>query len=202
MLVDIVSKNGNLLLNVVQRPDGTLDPEVEQQLAELADWMAIHSEAIHGTRPWQVFGESRVRTSGGDFNENFSYSDKDIRFTTKGKTLYAIALGWPQNGRMLVRSLAKSPDAVVNHITEVSLLGHDGMLRWRQTEDGLEVTLPEKPVSTLTAALRIGGTGLQAMPVGAEVMLAHADGSYLLPAEAAELHGETLRCEMRGSISP
>ena len=60
MLVDIVSKNGNLLLNVVQRPDGSVDPEVEQQLAELADWMAIHSEAIHGTRPWQVFGEGRV----------------------------------------------------------------------------------------------------------------------------------------------
>ena len=93
MLVDIVSKNGNLLLNVVQRPDGSLDPEVEQQLAELADWMAVHSEAIHGTRPWQVFGEGRVKAQGGNFNENFTYSDKDIRFTTKGKTLYAIALG-------------------------------------------------------------------------------------------------------------
>ena len=169
MLVDIVSKNGNMLLNVVQRPDGSLDPEVEKQLEELAGWMAVHSEAIHGTRPWQVFGEGRVKAQGGNFNENFTYSDKDIRFTTKGKTLYAIALGWPENGRMLVRSLAKSPDAGVNRITAVSLLGYDGGLRWEQTGDGLEVILPAKPVSLLTTALRIEGTGLKAMPVGAEV---------------------------------
>ena len=71
MLVDIVSKNGNLLLNVVQRPDGTLDPEVEVLLNEMADWMAANGEGIYGTRPWQVFGEGPMRAKGGAFKENF-----------------------------------------------------------------------------------------------------------------------------------
>ena len=95
MLVDIVSKNGNLLLNVVLKPDGTLDPEVETMLHQLADWTAVNGEAIYGTRPWQVYGEGAVQARGGAMRENMTYSAKDIRFTTKGKTLYAIALGWP-----------------------------------------------------------------------------------------------------------
>jgi len=101
MLVDIVSKNGNLLLNVVQRPDGSLDPEAEQMLKEMADWIAIHGEAIYSTRPWQVYGEGPVRTKGGHFKEDFKYTAKDIRFTTKGKTLYAVALGWPEDGEVV-----------------------------------------------------------------------------------------------------
>ena len=100
MLVDIVSKNGNLLLNVVQRPDGSLDPEVEQILAQMADWIAINGEAIYGTRPWLIYGEGPVRAKGGHFKEDFAYTAKDIRFTTKGDgTLYAFALGWPEEGR-------------------------------------------------------------------------------------------------------
>ena len=106
MLVDIVSKNGNLLLNVVLRPDGSLDPEVETMLQQLADWTAVNGEAIYGTRPWLVFGEGAVKAKGGAFKENFTYSAKDIRFTTKGKTLYAIALGWPDEKN---RSSAPSP---------------------------------------------------------------------------------------------
>ena len=70
MLVDNVSKNGNLLLNVVQRPDGSLDPEVEQMLGQLADWTAIHGEAIYGSRPWQIYGESAVKVKGGRFRED------------------------------------------------------------------------------------------------------------------------------------
>ncbi len=107
MLVDNVSKNGNLLLNVVQRPDGSLDPEVETMLGQLADWNAVHGEAIFGTRPWFVYGESSVKVKGGAFKEDFKYNAREIRFTTKGTTLYAIALGWPDDGQLLVRSLAK-----------------------------------------------------------------------------------------------
>ncbi len=84
MLVDIVSKNGNLLLNVVQRPDGSLDPEVETALEELADWIAVHGEAIYDTRPWLVYGEGGIRYKGGHFEEDFNYTAQDIRFTTKG----------------------------------------------------------------------------------------------------------------------
>ncbi len=67
MLVDIVSKNGNLLLNIVQRPDGSIDPEVEQDLEQMADWIAIHGEAIYGTRPWQVYGEGGGQDKGRPF---------------------------------------------------------------------------------------------------------------------------------------
>jgi len=165
MLVDIVSKNGNLLLNVVQRPDGSLDPEVEKQLGELAEWFAIHGEAIYGTRPWQVFGEGPVRAKGGTFQEDFTYSANDIRFTTKGPVLYAIAMGWPEGGKLVVRSLAATDDAKANVIRSVSLLGSDEKLAWKQTPYGLEVTLPAGKVSPHTAALRIEGDGLKAVPV-------------------------------------
>jgi alpha-L-fucosidase len=165
ILVDIVSKNGNLLLNVVLRPDGSLDPEVEQSLADLAAWNAIHGEAIFGTRPWQTFGEGPVRAEGGAFKEDFTYSAKDIRFTTKGPTLYAIAMGWPDDGKIVIRSLAKPAGEDVNDITGISLLGYDGKLSWQQTAQGLTVVLPATKVSEFTAALKITGTHLKNIAV-------------------------------------
>ncbi len=167
MLVDNVSKNGNLLLNVVQRPDGSLDPEVEQMLGQLADWTAIHSEAIYGSRPWQIYGESAVKVKGGKFAEDYKYNAKEIRFTTRGPVLYAIALGWPADGQVVIRSLAKPAGENVNNITAVSLLGYDGKINFKQTPEGLFVTLPEKKVSEYTTGLKIIGTELKAIPFAA-----------------------------------
>jgi alpha-L-fucosidase len=161
MLVDITSKNGNLLLNVVLRPDGSLDPEVETMLHELADWTAVNGEAIYGTRPWLVYGEGEVQAKGGAFKENFKYSAKDIRFTTKGATLYAIALGWPDDGKVVIRALAKTADAGVNEIESVELLGYDGKLKFTQTADALTVELPDKKRGDLTCSLRITGSSLK-----------------------------------------
>ena len=165
MLVDIVSKNGNLLLNVVQRPDGTLDPEVETMLAQLADWTAVNGEAIYGTRPWLVFGEGAVRAKGGAFKEDTSYSANDIRFTAKGKALYAIALGWPDGGKMVIKSLAKTSDPRQNKIKKVEMLGRSGKLKFSQTADGLIVELPGGKLSDLTCSLRITGSGLSPAPL-------------------------------------
>ncbi len=161
MLVDIVSKNGNLLLNVVLRPDGSLDPEVETMLHQLAEWSAINGEAIFGTRPWLLYGEGEVKAGGGAFKENFQYSAKDIRFTTKGKILYAIALGWPTDGQMIIRSLALTDDSSQNHIKRIQLLGHKGRLKFTQTRDGLVVQLPAEKLSDLTCSLKIMGTNLK-----------------------------------------
>jgi alpha-L-fucosidase len=161
MLVDIVSKNGNLLLNVVQRPAGSLDAEVEQMLQQMAQWIALNGEAIYGTRPWQLYGEGPVRTKGGHFKEDFAYTSKDIRFTTKGKTLYAIALGWPDDGQVMVKSLGKPANAEGNQIKRVELLGHKGKLKFNQTGEGLSVTLPAEKLSELTCALKIEGNNLQ-----------------------------------------
>ena len=166
MLVDNVSKNGNLLLNVVQRPDGSLDAEVEKLLADLADWNAIHGEAIFGSRPWLVYGEGPKKAKKGAFNEDYVYSAKDIRFTTKGPTLYAIALGVPKDGRIVVHSLAKPAGGSGNDIAAVSLLGYGGELKWKQTADGLEVTLPDATPNRYTVGLKITGADLKPVSGG------------------------------------
>ncbi len=200
MLVDNVSKNGNLLLNIVQRPDGSLDPEVETMLVQLAAWNAIHGEAIFGTRPWLVYGESGVKVKGGSFNEDFKYNAKEIRFTTKGSTLYAIALGWPEDGRLVVRTLAKPAGEDVNHITHVSLLGYKGKIDWQQTADGLVVTLPPQRVSEFTAALKITGTGLKNIPLTTPVsaLTPKPNGILELGADDADLHGDGIKTEDHG----
>jgi alpha-L-fucosidase len=177
MLVDNVSKNGNLLLNVVQRPDGSLDPEVEQMLEELAKWNAVFGEAIFGTRPWLIYGESYIRARRSRrFEENYQYNAKEIRFTTKGSTLYAFALGWPEDRTITIRSLAKPAGSDINRIEQISLLGYDGKIEWQQTADSLMVTLPEQRVSEYTAALKITGSALTNVPYAAPVTVASPDG--------------------------
>jgi len=161
MLVDIVSKNGNLLLNVVQRPDGTLDPEVEQDLTRLSDWMSVNGEGIYGTRPWLIHGEGPVRAKGGHFKEDFAYTARDIRFTAKGdQTLYAFALGWPENGRLEIASVARLP-GVKGRISDVRLLGHRGKLKWTHDATGLHVQLPAHRPCDHAVALKITGKGLR-----------------------------------------
>jgi len=196
MLADIVSKNGNLLLNVVQRPDGSLDPEVEEMLEQMSQWMAVHGEAIYETRPWLVYGEGRVRYKGGNFGEDFKYTAADIRFTTKGPALYAIALGWPEDGKLVVRSLATA----AGKVTAVSLLGHEGVLPWRQTEEGLVVTMPEKKTSTIACALRIAGKDLKPAPLPevAAVVSPDARGNITLKPDDADLHGDGIKIEAQG----
>jgi alpha-L-fucosidase len=203
MLADIVSKNGNLLLNVVQRPDGSLDLEVEQMLLEMADWIAVNGEAIYGTRPWLVYGEGPVRTKGGHFKEDFNYTANDIRFTTKGKTLYAIALGWPEDGRLTIKSLARLAGESNSTVTAVSLLGYRGRVEWSQTSTGLLVNLPAQKISQYTCALRISGNGLKPAPVPEEsaVVQPDAQGNFTLLAEAAELHGDQVHTEDRDGQS-
>ena len=199
MLVDNVSKNGNLLLNVVQRPDGSLDPEVEQMLEELAQWTAVHGEAIFGTRPWLVYGESAVKVRGGAFKEDFAYNAREIRFTTKGPALYAVALGWPEDGKLVVRSLAKTEDKDANRIERVELLGCDDKAEWAQTAEGLVVTVPQKKVSSYTCALRIAGSNWKPVKLAAPAALVKPDaaGKLTLRAGDAELQGD-LKVEEKG----
>jgi alpha-L-fucosidase len=202
MLVDIVSKNGNLLLNVVQRPDGSLDPEPEKILQEMAGWIAINGEAVFETRPWLVHGEGPVRAKGGHFGEDFAYSAKDVRFTSKGdKTLYAFAMGWPADGKIAIRSLAKFPEAT-GKIAGVSLLGA-GEVKWTHDADGLTVQLPPQKPCDYAVALKITGEDLRgfkpelAVPQ-VQAIQPDAGGNFTLAAEDAELHGEGVKTENQG----
>jgi alpha-L-fucosidase len=172
-------------------------------LEQLATWNAIHGEAIFGTRPWLVYGESSVKVKGGAFKEDFKYNSKEIRFTTKGATLYATALGWPEDGQLVVRSLAKPAGENINNITGVSLLGYSGKLEWKQTPEGLIVKLPAQKVSEFTAGLKITGTELKNVPLPATVTVLAPDakGNLKLSADDADLQGDGIKAETKGNDS-
>jgi len=157
-LVDIVSKNGNLLLNVIQRPDGTIDPEVETLLASIGEWMTANGEGIYGTRPWTVFGEGPAASTitGGHFKEDFSFTAEDIRFTTKGKKVYAFAMDLPANGKITIKALSHHRGTV----TSVKLLGFDGPVEWQQTTTALGVKVPANFTGKYAVGLEIMGGGL------------------------------------------
>ena len=137
-LADVVSKNGNLLLNFPQRGDGSLYPECETVLAELAKWMPVNGEAIFGTRPWTTFGEGPSVIPDGYMNEPMApLTAQDIRFTTKGDTLYAICLGLPDKE---IHLASLGPQA--GTVKSVELLGSAEKLRWSATPGGLVIQPP------------------------------------------------------------
>ena len=106
-----------------------------------------------------------MKPKGGAFNEKFDFSAKDIRFTTQGKTLYAIALGWPADHKIVIRSLAPTEDASQNKIGKVELLGHQGELKFTTTKAGLVVEIPADAKPDLTCSLRITGDNLKPAPL-------------------------------------
>ncbi len=124
-------------------------------------WMKVNGEAIYGTRPWKIYAEGPTVTRGmkrnnkGEEREQWDwrqqFTPKDIRFTTNGDTLYAIALAWPEDGRLTVRSLASTD---IN-VKSVMLLGYTDELKWQRTADGLDVEFPVEPPCDYAFALRI-----------------------------------------------
>jgi len=157
MLMDIVSKNGNLMLSIPVRGEGTIDDDEVKVLEDLAAWMSVNSEGIYGTRPWITYGEGPTQPPRrGQTTQN--YTPQDIRFTAKGETLYAFLLSWPESRQATIKSLAdNSPQVAGRKISEVSLLGYGGKLEWTQTADGLAVKLPDQAPSQPSVTLRIHG---------------------------------------------
>jgi alpha-L-fucosidase len=155
-LIDIVSKNGNLLLNIGPRSDGTIPEEVQQVLRAVGSWLKINGDAIYGTRPWKIFGEGPTNVTEGAFHDTDThpYTAEDFRFTRKGDVLYAIELGWPSNREAIIRALGRSAGEH-GKIASLLLLGSDSKLEFEQREDGLHIHLPEHNPGKYAYSFRI-----------------------------------------------
>jgi alpha-L-fucosidase len=183
MLVDIVSRNGNLMLNFPLPASGMLDKDELEVLSGITDWMAVNGEAIYSTRPWKVFGEgpasavskNEKETSAAQaFNEHNrkDLTSQDIRFTLKGNTLYAFFMGWPETGQVVIRQLADKSQLAPGNIDHISLMGGGeftsggeeltsggGELTYTRDEQGLKLRLPAQPPGKFAYTLKISGSG-------------------------------------------
>ena len=163
MLADIVSKNGNLMLSVPVRGDGTIDSDEVKIVGEIGAWLKVNGEAIYATRPWKIFGEGPSTRSfeKGQFDGQRDANTKpftpaDIRFTQSkdGKTIYAIVLGWPTNGISLA-SLGKAAKLLDKPIQKIQLFGSRERIDWQQTDDKLLILQPKKQPSDTAIVFKI-----------------------------------------------
>ncbi len=168
-LCDTVSKNGNLLLNIGPCTDGSFHPGAVKEIEAVGDWLRVCGEAIYGTRPFTVAAEGPTMTKDVDYNPDMikrqiaagseanmqanAATSRDFRFTARDGVIYAIALGWPDDGKMLVRTLAQN--AARPAVRRVWLLGHGEPLRFTQDARGLSVELPQKKPCGCAYALKI-----------------------------------------------
>lgn len=159
-LCDVVSKNGNLLLSVPQRGDGSIDAEEEKMLAGMTAWIAVNGEAVFASRPWARYGEGPVRPVEGMMNEarTSAFTAQDLRFTVREGKLYAAVMVWPKEP-LRIASLAAGASPV--QVRRVSLLG-GGQVPFTQDGSGLLVTLPESAKGAFVPVLRIEGEGIAA----------------------------------------
>jgi alpha-L-fucosidase len=172
MLVDIVSRNGNLLLNFPLPSSGMLDDQEVKILDEIARWMAVNSEGIYGTRPWKISGSgpaleaaAKAKTEAhSDHHNAAAFNERgrkpleaaDVRYTKKGDALYAFLMGWPGK-QTVIPTLAPGGPQQVGKIQDVRLLGFEGNLKWSQGAGGLKVDLPAAKPSEYAVALRVVG---------------------------------------------
>jgi alpha-L-fucosidase len=167
LLVDIVSRNGNLMLNFPLPASGMLDSDELTVLDGITKWMAVNSEGIYATRPWKIFGvgpQSQVTKNEKEVNSALQFNEgnrkvfthEDVRFTTKGNKLYAFFMGWPEGQQVVIKPLSTNSEQKVGRIDNVELLGH-GKVPFTRDEDGLKVTLPAQKPCDHTYTLKISG---------------------------------------------
>ncbi len=160
MLIDIVSKNGNLLLNISPTADGVIDVAQRRSLLDMGDWLRANGEAIYGTRPFVTYGEGPKRIASSEHGGHFTqmsgeYTAENFRFTTKGNTIYAIQLGWAGSEvDVTIRSLAKNKLGKTK-ITHVSVLTSDEKIDWQETDEGLVVKTPFKAPNKTAVVFKI-----------------------------------------------
>ncbi|MGC6432213.1 MAG: alpha-L-fucosidase [Jejuia sp.] len=145
-LVDVVSKNGAVLLNITPKADGSIPEPVKERLLEMGAWLKVNGEAIYGTRTFEIYGEGDAKVTEGHLSErnNADNTAKDIRFTTKDDKLYAIALDWPEDGELIIKSFKKGNNLLNKAIKSIDLLGGENNLKFEVKANGLHIALPEK----------------------------------------------------------
>jgi alpha-L-fucosidase len=142
-LIDVVSKNGNMLLNVGPKADGTIPAGDRRILKDIGGWLAINGAGIYGAKVWRTSGEGPTKESEGQFQDSPAYTTEDFRFTCKGGAVYVFALRYPPAGHLLIRALSHSrnPDKPAFHgiIQNVSILGYDEKPQWSVSDAGLSL---------------------------------------------------------------
>ncbi|KQN07098.1 alpha-L-fucosidase [Sphingobium sp. Leaf26] len=162
-LCDVVSKNGNLMLSVPMRGNGTIDDKAEKIIEDIAAWMSRYGEAIYGTRPWRRYGEGPTKASTGLFSEGgpiSPYSARDVRYVTKGNNLHALILGWPEDNIVRLTLLGNDDPTLRGQVRRVTLAGYNASLPFKRTSDALEVTLPQTAYNSIGVAIILSGDGV------------------------------------------
>jgi alpha-L-fucosidase len=155
LLVDVVSKNGTFLLNIPLRGDGSIDDKEVAFLDTFTKWMSANSECIYDTRPWVIYGEGPSVKNDATAKDTTTpprgigpeYTAKDIRFTTKGDVLFAVALGWPDEGKLTIKALASNSPHYPREIAGIQRLGSEEKLAFARDENGLNVSIPASQIS-------------------------------------------------------
>lgn len=142
-LVDIISKNGRLLLNIGPKADGTIPHEDRQILLEIGDWLKVNGEAVYGSQIWRVYGEGPTKVSEGQFSDGVDkvFTKEDIRYTVKGSSLYAFVLSYPEDGEVILKELGEQDASKLPKfhgiIKDVKVLGFPEEVNWTRKEEGL-----------------------------------------------------------------
>ncbi len=161
VLIDIVSKNGVLLLNISPKADGSIPEDQRNVLLKMGEWLKTNGEAIYETRPWYTFGEGPTKEPEGHFSNHkaflkVKYSAKDVRYTTNENVVYATILGWPgDNTEFLFESFSKENWKDSKEIKSVTLLGCKKDIQYKLTEKGLLVTTPAKVINEMAAVFKV-----------------------------------------------
>lgn len=155
-LVDVVSKNGCVLLNITPTAAGEIPQAVQDRLLEMGEWLKLNGEAIYETRPWKVYGEGPTEVVEGHLkeHENPDNTAEDIRFTARGETLYATILDWPGES-VVIQSLGKKAGLLDGEPAKIQLIGHDTPLNFEFRDEGLVARFPDKKPCDFAYCLKI-----------------------------------------------